>query len=135
MACFVAASEGLKFLLGRELVPEFMTEVYTTSEFPPLLWIAVIVMAPLFEEFLFRGFLFAGWSQSKLGATGAIFLTSFLWAALHTQYEFYYIALIFAFGILAGLARHRTRSLAMPIVVHSVVNLIATIETAIVLRS
>ena len=88
--------------------------------------------APLSEEYLFRGFLFAGWSRSKLGVTGTILLTSALWAAVHTQYDAYYVAAVFAFGVLAGIARHRTGSLWVPILIHAVVNLVIAIETALV---
>ncbi len=127
-AGLVAVSDGLTFLLGRDIVPEFMPEVYSTSKFPPLLWVAVLLMAPLFEEFFFRGFLFAGWSRSKLGVTGTIVLTSILWASIHLQYGYFYIAMIFVFGIFLGLARHRTRSLIVPIAIHGLMNLIATIQ-------
>ena len=40
---------------------------------------------PLMEEFIVRGFLFRGWSESRLGPIGAIFLTSAVWALNHTQ--------------------------------------------------
>ena len=80
-------------------------------------------------------FLFAGWSESKLGVGGAIVLTSFLWAAIHLQYDLYHIAMIFLFGIVLGVARHRTGSLIVPIVLHGAMNLIATIEAVIVLNS
>ena len=61
-----AASEGLLLLLGEESVPEFMISAYQTAVYLPLFWVALVVAAPLFEEIFFRGFLFQGWSQSKL---------------------------------------------------------------------
>ncbi len=42
-------------LLDHE-TPEFMTKVYASTNNKLMLWIAVAVAAPLFEEFLFRGF-------------------------------------------------------------------------------
>jgi membrane protease YdiL (CAAX protease family) len=131
-ASFIAASEGFKLLLGRGLVPDFALNVYASVRWPLLLWIAVVIVAPLFEELLFRGFLFAGWSRSRLGPMGTIVLTSLLWSAAHGQYELDFIFLIFAFGLVAGLARHHTGSLVVPIILHAAVNLVATIETIII---
>ena len=108
--------------------PEFISELFSTSNNPPLFWFAFILMIPLFHEFLFRGFLFAGWSRSKLGVTGTILLTSILWALIHLSYGFYHIATLFVFGIFLGLARHRTQSLIVPIAIHCLMNLITTIQ-------
>ena len=134
-ACFLVASHGLKFVLGYDLVVDFQRQVYMTSRFPPLLLFAVIVIAPITEECLFRGFLFAGWSQSKLGVVGTIVLTSLLFALVHPQYDFFHVVLVFVFSILVGIARHRTGSLVVPIIVHSIVNLTVAIETVIAVRS
>ena len=51
------ASDTLTWSLGRQVIPDFMLNAMTSTTFEPLLWIAVIVGAPLFEEFFFRGFL------------------------------------------------------------------------------
>ncbi|HEV3020821.1 MAG TPA: hypothetical protein VGX76_00075, partial [Pirellulales bacterium] len=57
---YVAAADGLTHQLGRPIVAPFMVAAYTTAGFLPLLWIALIVLAPLFEEIFFRGFLLEG---------------------------------------------------------------------------
>lgn len=56
---------------------------------------------------------------------------SLLWSLLHTQYDLYEIAMIFAHGIVLGIARIRTDSLWSPLLLHSLGNLIATVEVAI----
>jgi len=61
----------------------------------PLFGIAAVVFAPLFEEGFFRGFLFVGFKQSRLGSFGTILITSAAWAALHIQYDLYGILLYF----------------------------------------
>ena len=124
----VAVTDGLTFLLGRDIVPEFIYFVYFTGMFHPLVLIAFILMAPLFYEFLFRGFLFAGWSRSKLGVNGTILLTSILWASHHLYFGLYHAATHFVFGIFLGLARHRTRSLIVPIAIHYLMNLITILQ-------
>jgi hypothetical protein len=106
----------------------FMVDIDATARFRPLLWFALIVMAPLFEESLFRGFLIPGMQRSFLKAPGAILLTSALWALIHSQYEPFHIGIIFVGGILLGTARVSTGSLPLCIFLHATMNIIATVE-------
>lgn len=126
----VMTFDALTILLERDIVPEFMVQVYTTVEYPALIWVAAVLMAPLLEEMLVRGFLFAGWSRSRLGVKGTILLTSLGWAVVHLQYDFYGCLIIFVHGILLGIARHRTGSIWVPFLMHAVMNVIATLEVA-----
>ena len=127
-------SDGLSTLLGRPLVPEVIVESYKTAWFPPLFWFAIIVLAPLNEEIFFRGFLFVGLSRSRMGSQGAILLTSLLWSVVHFQYDWYGVASIFASGLLLGYARMKTNSIIPAILMHSLLNLVATIQVAILIR-
>lgn len=132
LALFIAVSDGATYLSGRPVVPPFMVDVYTTARFLPLLMLAVIVAAPLFEEILFRGFLFTGIMSSRLGAAPAVVITAFLWGMLHLgQYEFFYIGVIFLVGLLLGVARLKTGSTTLTILLHGIMNLVATIELVI----
>lgn len=123
--------DALTSLIGRPIVPEFMIDSYQTSFFTPLLWMAVVVAAPIFEEVFFRGFLFEGFRCSRLGPAGAVILTSILWAVIHLQYDLYEISSVFVFGVVLGIARSRTDSVLVPIAMHSLNNLVATIEAAV----
>lgn len=123
-----AASDGLTLLLERPLVPEFMLNIYQTAGVLPLLWLAIVVMAPVFEEVFFRGFMFAGLERSKLGGLGAIVVTAFAWAAIHVQYDLYGMATIFVLGLLFGAARLKAGSVLLTIGLHATVNLIASLE-------
>jgi membrane protease YdiL (CAAX protease family) len=127
----VAATDGITYLLGRPIVPEFMETTYRTSLFPPLLFLAIVAIYPLFEEFLFRGFLFEGIRRSRLGAAGAILISTVAWALGHTQYDWYGVLVICVGGILLGAARLRTNCLWICILMHATSNLIATIEVAV----
>jgi len=127
-ALLIAISDGLTTILGKPIVPEFMADLVASVSFPPLLWVAVIVAAPLFEELFFRGFLIAGLRQGSLGDAGAIVLTSVVWASIHIQYGLYEITTIFIFGLVLGLARIGSRSLWVPIAMHMTANLVATLE-------
>jgi membrane protease YdiL (CAAX protease family) len=94
----------------------------------PLLWFALMVMAPLSEEILFRGFVFKGLQNSRVGAIGAILIANIVWSAMHAQYDAYGIAQVFIAGLLLGAARLKTNSIYVPIAMHSFMNLIATVE-------
>ena len=90
---------------------EFMINIYNTSVWPWLLWVSLIIFAPIFEEAFFRGFLFEGFRQSRLGPIGAIGITSLAWAALHIQYNTFGMVVIFLMGVLFGIVRIKTGSL------------------------
>jgi len=132
---FIILSDSLSLILGRPLNPEFMVDAYSTSVWPALLWVAVVIFAPAFEETLFRGFLFTGFRQSRVGITGTIVLTALIWAVIHMQYGVYEIATIFVLGIVLGIARFKTGSLWSPLIIHAFGNLIATFEVAININS
>lgn len=126
--------DGVSRLAGRPEVPEFMINAYLTAKFPPLLWLAVVVGAPIVEETFFRGFLFRGLAASPLGGPGTIVVTSLAWAAIHLQYDLYDMGTIFVLGLLLGVFRLKAGSLWPPLFMHALVNLLATIQVAILLR-
>ena len=130
LIAFAALSDGLTWLLGKPIVPEFMEQAYRSADGKGALWIALLIAAPAFEEVFFRGFVITGLAASRLGASGAILLASLAWASIHTQYDAYGIATVFALGILLGAARVKTRSIATPIAMHMAANLIATAQVA-----
>ena len=121
--------------LGRPAVPEWWLGIYGASSAPLLLVVVVALAAPLFEEALFRGLLFRGWSLSRLGPAGTILLTAVLWGAMHLQYDAYDMGQVFVLGLLLGIARHRSGSLVVPLVMHVAVNIAACLHVAYVLGS
>ncbi len=128
LALVLIGSDLLSYSLGRPIVPEIMVELYRTSHFVALAWFAVVIAGPIFEEVLFRGFMFRGIQASALGNGGAVLITAFTWAAMHTQYDAYGLATVFVLGILLGWARAVTGSLYLTTAMHVATNLIATIE-------
>ncbi len=131
MAGFIIISDGLGLLVDRSTSNEFMVNTYSTSVWPALLWVSLIIFAPIFEEAFFRGFLFEGFRQSRLGPVGAVGLTALAWAALHIQYGIYDIAVIFLLGILFGVVRIKTGSLWSTIIMHAFTNMVALILLAL----
>jgi len=102
-----------------------------TAGWLPLLWVAVIVAAPVSEEVFFRGFLFRGLAESRMRPWGAILFTSLVWSLIHIQYDWFGIAQIFLAGIFLGWIRWYSGTITLTILLHALQNLIATIEAAI----
>lgn len=128
-------SDALARHLEVPVTPDFMVAVYSTAGFLPLLWLALTWAAPIYEEVFFRGFLFKGLQHSRLGSVGAVIITALVWAAIHTQYEAYAIFHIFVLGLLFGWARTKTGSVLLTILMHSIVNIIATVQVALYMES
>lgn len=129
-AVFLLVTDLLTLALGKPLVPEFVRAAYASAEPVWLLWLALAIGAPVFEEVFFRGFLFKGLERS-IKPTGAIILTAAIWAGIHLQYDLYNMAIIFGLGLLLGAARNRTGSLLAPIAMHALGNAIACTEAAL----
>jgi len=117
---------------GREVAPGFMGDVLKSARADGALWLLVIaftVAAPVSEEFFARGFLYRGWSESFLGPTGAIILSSLVWTALHLQYDWFFFGEVFSIGLLLGYLRYRFNSTWLTVVVHGLNNLAAVVQT------
>jgi beta-phosphoglucomutase len=134
LLAFALLADLTTVLLQKPIVPDVMVEAYRTAGWPPLLWIAVVLCAPIGEELFFRGFLFKGWVQSPLGGWGTVIVTALIWAVIHQQYELYGIAIIFAAGLLLGYSRLHTGSLYPAIIMHALMNVIAMTQTAVFIR-
>ncbi len=130
-AAFLVFSIAAGYFLPKTSKPDYITSAYENASLKFLYWIAVVVFAPIFEETFMRGFLFIGFRQSRLGAVGAVILTSLLWAGLHLQYDIFQMALIFVLGIVLGTVRQKTDSLWSPIIIHSLNNLVAMIAISL----
>lgn len=128
---YLVLLDACTYLLKRPIVTEYMDKAIETARFPWLLYFALIVAAPIFEELFFRGFLIKGLSLSRLKPIGAVILTSLCWSLLHLQYDWYGILQIFLGGLLFGYARLKSGSVYVTIGMHALQNLAATIETII----
>ncbi len=131
LVAFVVASDTLTVALGRPVVPEFMAEAYAASAQPLLLFAALVVFAPAFEEIFFRGFLLSALESSGLPVTIAALVSSTAWAIIHLQYDFYGIATILVMGMMFAAARIRTRSLVPCLAMHALANTIAFAEAVL----
>lgn len=122
-AVFIIITDVFSIVFKMPSSPDFMVDAYKTSVWPALFWLAIVVLGPFFEEIIFRGFLFTGFSRSKIGIPGTIILTSLGWSLLHVQYNFYEMGIIFVLGIIMGIVRFKTGSLWSVITIHVLFNL------------
>jgi membrane protease YdiL (CAAX protease family) len=129
----ITAMDTLSYALGKPIVVEFMTTIYNSTSHHWLLFFALIVAAPLFEELFFRGFLLSGLSVTFLRPIGATIITSLIWAAIHIQYDLYGMFLVFSMGIVLATARFKTNSILTTIIMHAIMNFVSMVETVIYL--
>ncbi|EJN13975.1 CAAX amino terminal protease family [Bradyrhizobium sp. YR681] len=80
------------------------------------------IVAPIVEEFVVRGFMYRGWSQSFLGPNGAIVLASALWALGHVQYDLFGRFNVFLAGLAFGHLRASGNSTWLAVIAHSAMN-------------
>lgn len=127
LAAFLVAYNLVGSSLDRPPVPEFLLEVYRTAGSLPLLYFALALLAPAFEELLFRGFLLPGLA-GRWGEARAILVGALLWAGIHFQYDFYDRTGILLLGVGLGWLRLRTGSTWLVILLHAGNNLLATLQ-------
>ncbi len=134
--CGVALALGLSYLAALIHTPKIPTPFDKLASSPgnlALLAIMAVVLAPLFEELFFRGFLQPLLSRS-LGTVAGVLLTAVLFGSLHApEYSWawqYALAVILA-GVAFGWLRARTNSIIPGVVMHSCFNAIQVIGFAI----
>ena len=97
-----------------------------------ILFFALVVIYPLGEELIFRGFMFRGLENTRIGKTGAIVVTALMWSATHTPYVLSYLFWVFIDGLLLGWIRSRTESVLGTSIAHMGLNLIVLIEASLI---
>ena len=92
LATFILLEEIYMWILGIEMPVGFLE--FMLSEPLILGLISVVIIAPIAEEFIFRGFLYSQLSRTKIGPWGAVTFGSLLWTVIHFQYEVLILSLI-----------------------------------------
>ncbi len=137
MVGLIVAGNLVSWLLGQNIVTPFQADIYTTASaggWLLWLWFAIVVLTPIGEEILFRGFLFRGWLRAPRDAWPVIVVISLLWALIHVQYDWYVIGQIFVFGLLLGWLRWASGSVILTILLHALINAEGMFETFVNLK-
>lgn len=142
-----AFSTGMKmlgwlilFMIGSQILTYFLDEtplvfvdpLYQSVSSVWLLVFAMVIVAPLYEELVFRGILWSAISEqfvtSQLKYHGAIvasLVTSLIFAVIHVQYGIYEISTIVVLALLFCYARVKSGSLLLPMLMHMINNGVA----------
>ncbi len=87
-----------------------------------------VVLAPILEELIFRGYLFKTLRHSWLGFSGTLMATSLLFTLIHLgQYSAVIMWEMFIFSLILGVAREKTGSIYVPWFLHMMNNFIQVV--------
>jgi uncharacterized protein len=137
IAALVVLSDGAMAVLGRNPVPEFQIVAYQTSKDAGvllLLFVVIVLIAPITEEIMFRGFLFRGLVRRPSHAPYAIVLISLAFAVIHQQYDLIGLTQVFVMALILGFARYFSGSTILTMLMHMFANFIAMAETVVYLE-
>ena len=126
----VAALDGVMWLARGHIAGPPELERYRAAMSPVLPWFAAIVVTPLFDEALFRGFLLPPLAASAPGRSGAVAIAAVIPAVAHAYDDPWRLASLVVLGCLYGAARLGTGSLAIPFAMHVLANVLAMAATA-----
>jgi membrane protease YdiL (CAAX protease family) len=90
--------------------------------------VTIVLLAPLAEEVAFRGTMYGSLVKKGLHPALVILLPALAFTAVHFQYSGPGLVFILVDGIIFGLARHRTGSLFVPVLLHTLGNAYAVAE-------
>ncbi len=102
---------------------DYVEQLERTKDMPALIagFISTCVVAPVTEEFFYRGVLISGISNK--GKAVAVILSSFLFAIAHGSLTIF--AMPFIYGIVFAFIAIRTKSLLPSIIMHAVCNILS----------
>jgi membrane protease YdiL (CAAX protease family) len=87
--------------------------------------IVAVVLAPLWEELAFRGFLLSALARSRLGFWPAAVISTALWTLLHWGYSYAGLMSVFVAGLLLSWLMQRLGSMRVVVVAHALANTFA----------
>jgi len=134
IAVLAAVINSVSWLVGLDIVPAVQTDMFTSARADgwllPLL-LAIVVVGPIGEEVMFRGFLFRGWVRSRRTLWPGILAISAFFAALHVQYDLFGIVQVFCIGVVLGWTRWWSGSTVLTILMHATINFWATLQSVV----
>ena len=97
-----------------------------------LLFIAVVILAPLGEEIIFRGFLQQSLEKHWKDVTQAILFTALIFSLIHMNP--YWFVQIYFLGVILGFLAWKTKSILAPLILHSLNNAMALLLSSLDLQ-
>ena len=126
---FMIGSQALTYLLNESPLV-FVDPLYQSVSSVWLLIFAMVIVAPIYEELIFRGLLWSAIAEQfsnvanaeHRGAIVASLVTSVIFAVIHLQYGIYEIGTIVVLALIFCYARIKSGSLLLPMLLHIVNN-------------
>ena len=126
---FMIGSQALTYVLDKSPLA-FVDPLYQSVSSVWLLIFAMVIVAPIYEELIFRGILWSAIAEQFIsppdteyrGAIVASLVTSLIFAVIHLQYGIYEISTIVVLALLFCYARIKSGSLILPILLHIINN-------------
>ena len=126
---FMISSQALTYVLDKSPLA-FVDPLYQSVSSVWLLIFAMVIVAPIYEELIFRGLLWSAIAEQftsppdteHRGAMVASLVTSLIFAVIHLQYGLYEISTIVVLALLFCYARIKSGSLILPILLHIINN-------------
>ena len=130
---FMIGSQALTYMLD-ETPLSFVDPLYQSVSSVWLLVFAMVIVAPIYEELIFRGLLWSAIAEQfsspsdlllrseHRGAIVASLVTSLIFAGIHLQYGIYEISTIVVLALIFCYARIKSGSLILPMLLHIINN-------------
>lgn len=128
---FMIGSQALTYWFNESPLV-FVDPLYESVSSVWLLVIAMVIVAPMYEELIFRGILwsaiaeqFSSQHSKRRGVVIASIITSLIFATIHLQYGLYEISTIMVLALIFCYARIKSGSLLLPMLLHIINNGVA----------
>ncbi len=126
---FMIGSQALTYVLDKSPLV-FVDPLYQSVNSVWLLVFVMVIVAPIYEELVFRGILWSAIAEQfsttpyseQRGALVASIVTSLIFALIHLQYGVYEISTIVVLALIFSYARIKSCSLILPILLHIINN-------------
>jgi membrane protease YdiL (CAAX protease family) len=90
--------------------------------------LTIVLLAPLAEEVALRGTMYGDFEKRRFHPALTVLAPAIVFTLIHFQYSGLGLVYIFIDGVIFGLARRDTKSLFVPILLHSLGNAYAVWE-------
>jgi membrane protease YdiL (CAAX protease family) len=129
--------DAFAYLAGQPIIPPFMVDIYRNAQSTDsllLLWLAIVIAAPVAEEIIFRGFIFRSWVRSVRYPALGILAVSIVFAIVHIQYNWFGVFQVFLIGLTLTWLRWYSGSTLLPMALHVLANFYAMMQTVVLLH-
>ena len=127
LVIFMLSSQVLTNWLDKTPL-DFVDPLYQSVSSVWLLVIAMVIVAPIYQELVFRGLSWSAISEQFSKSRGTVIasiVTSIIFAVIHLQYGLYEITTIMLLALIFCYARIKSGSVLLPILLHIINNGVA----------